>query len=240
MIVTKCENCYFYKDDVCGFDIPQTLLHNFPMVFSSKNIQNNVIYNFYCPYARTSEWVAQKKEIVDESGIVKEILESRPTISFIYFIDNNWDNFTTNLSILKNIKYDYIYFVIKNSFDINKSQYIEFIENNEFQNWKLHAILEDEMTESEIIDMILSSTSIKTDLIYTINNKYEILLDSIDTVLNTFNLLRYHKVVFLPNDIFSFHNIVIPMNLWSNTHERFGLALSSLEEDNETIRLTLQ
>lgn len=241
MIVTKCENCYFYKDNTCEFDIPQTLLNNFPMVFTSKNIQNNLIYDFYCPYARTNEWIIKKKESANnDQDIIKEILESHPTISVIYFLDNNFDNFQNNLEILKNIKHAYIYIVTKISTDILQSKYLKLIEENKLKNWKFHAILDEAMTESEIIDMILSGAPIKTDIIYTMNNRYKILEDSVNTVLNTFNLLRYHQVVFLPNDIFSFHNIVIPMNLWIYCQERFGLALSELENDNETIKLILQ
>lgn len=234
MIVTKCENCCFFgSNNVCELNIPQTLLDSFPMVFSAKNIQDNTIYDFYCPYAKTKQWAFEQKQPIDYSSI----LESRPTFCFIYFIDDNFDSFLDNLKVIKNSKYNYIYFVERNS--TNKPKYVQSIETQELKNWKFHSILDDEMTESEIIDMILGNSTLPTELIYIINNKYQILSNDIDTVLNTFNLLRYHQVVFLPEDIFSFHNIVIPTSLWSYTSERIGLALTSLETDTETIKFRL-
>lgn len=234
MIATRCENCCFFRaNNTCEFNIPQTLLDNFPMVFSSKNFQNNTIYDFYCPYAKTKEWAAEQKEPIDYDSI----LESRPTFCFIYFIDDNIDNFIHNLTVIKNSKYNYVYFVERNN--VNKSEYIKKIEQNELKNWKFHSILDDEMTPSEIIDMILGNCNSTFELIYIINNKYQILSETVDTVLNTFNLLRYHQVVFLPNDIFSFHNIVIPTTLWNYSSERIGLALTNLDTDTETIKFTL-
>ena len=241
MIVTNCNKCCFYKDKTCEFNVPDILFNTFPMVFDDKKFQNDNIYDFYCPYARTQEWLDLKMS--DESstinGVMDEVLVQRPSYMMIYFINDNLENFEHNIKILSNNQHGYIYLVSKSNLKIDSKKYISILEDNKVKNWKYHSMVDDEMTECEIIDMILDSSKVETELIYIINNEFRIYQQDLETVLNSFNLLRYHEVVFLPSDIFTFHNIIIPKQLWKHTSKRIGLAFDSIIDDSTIIRLSI-
>ena len=241
MIVTKCDKCYFYQNKICSFNIKNILLDNFSMLFNHSNMKDDDIYDFYCPYARTNDWVEQKIQSGSTKlEIEKEILSNKPSFTLIYFLDDNEINMMSNLDVLISSGYKYIYFVARQNRVIQPKVLIEKIQSKKLQNWKLQYITDNDMTECEIIDMILDGSSYESELIYIINNKESISSEQIDTVLDTFNLLRSHEIVFLPTDILSFHNIVIPTNLWKHKSNRIGLALSLLENDTSAIKLTLQ
>jgi len=238
MIVTNCNKCSFYENHECQFHMPDILLKTFPMVFNESKFQNDQIYDFYCPYARTAEWLKVKTDAgLSDDAIMNEVLSQKPSYTIIYFVDDNLQNFENNIQILSSNDYGYMYLVSKSQ--NNNKLYLSILEKYKTKNWKYHAILDQEMTECEIIDMILDASSIETELVYVINNKYSIDQDNIETILNTFNLLRYHQVVFIPEDIFTFHNIVIPMQLWKYKSKRIGLAFEELENDSTIIRFSI-
>lgn len=254
MIITKCKKCIFaaISDGIqtgCSFDIPQSVISDYPTIYDNKLIHITKgyyeLHNFYCPYARTTEW---KETIEHQNGVVEDVLyhETKIKYNLITLLNqNNLNNFYKNISTFFTQPFipSYISLISRN---INETQIKGIIDHiSKFDNlceWKLHNIIDNDMTPSETIDFALDNNLLtnKYNLLMIMNNDYIMQQDFLYTVNKTINSFIQKKAVILPKNILSFNNIVIPTNLYETMDNKIGLVLDHLDNTNDTYKFCIE
>ena len=245
MIITKCKKCIFAISENniqtgCSLSIPSTIVEEYPHIYiqeTQKVVDGYYeLHNFYCPYARTSEW---KEAIISNKLDIETAIynETKIRYNLIMLIDNETiDNLFANLLECFSGLYppSYVSLITRNIKANDIQRIIDFISKIEkVCPWKLFNILDNEMTHSEVIDFCLENNLLLDiyNLLVVINNKYKISNRFMESVNNIVNSFIEKQAVIIPTDLFSFTNIVIPTQLYQAMQNKIGLVLDYLDRD---------
>ena len=254
MIITKCKKCVFAISDQdtqtgCSLSVPQSILTEYPNVYTEdtlKIVDNYYeLQDFYCPYARTSEWqeAILAKEVKIDTAIYNEV---RIKYNLVMLIEQeDLENLFANLIIACDSEYppSYITLITRNIDQQSIKNIMLFMKSREdVCLWKMFNILDNEMTHSETIDFSLDNNLLldKYNLLVIMNNHYMIpnhFLAAADSIVNGF---IEKKAVIIPTNLLSFTNMVIPTNLYQAMENKIGLALDHLDNTNDIYKFCIE
>lgn len=239
---TRCEKCAFkvIEDNIqtgCKFDIINKIL-NYNNVYSTKNIildhNSYILENFYCPYARTQEWVDAIQDNIEDQVV---LTTHQKYYMVIIVNDTNIDNC---LFILNNIISETLlpYRISISCIQLNKEN-IEKLQQFCINNisklnivWKIHNLLDAESTDSEAVDVALeTSLPDEANMICVFNAAFEYKQIYLHNIYDIINMHLYKPVAVVSADQ-AIHNICIPKNLYMAFHKKIGLVLDYMYNDD--------
>jgi hypothetical protein len=249
---TKCEKCVFAltgdgHQTGCFFDIPETIVTQYASVYNKKQTLVETssgfwkLMNFTCPLALTT----QAKEYltsngVDANNIGNTMLElTRHKYYLVYFLDDNLDTFETNLEQLSKhfCKPSYISFVKKTT-KHTPLEIMGVLNKYNMCQWKLHDIVEPNLTDSEIIDMILDTNlgTQDTKALSVWYNDCYLPADYFDKINETMNYFL-NKPAYVTANTDGFNGLFLPFAAYTSNHNKINLTLQTLKEDHEVHQL---
>lgn len=197
---TKCEKCIFKitendKQTGCIFDIKDILTKNYRGLYDDNNfiVNNNywTIKNFRCPYARTQEWLEVLNRDSEYDAVQKVIEDAVIPCYCVILMDSVDDDVN---EIIDDMSLNNIYHPIYLSFILTKkSRYTpknlaEILNQNNLPKWKIHFIIDEQSTISEMIDMALD-TNLNNTSASIIIIKYA------DTIYKTNFIQRVNEII---------------------------------------------
>lgn len=253
MLNTKCEKCIFVqtndgKQTGCKFDIPSTIVDNYPSVYpkdTTISVQSNGFWKlmkFVCPVALTE---TGKQYLIDngtDPGQVGDTILSltKNPYYLIYFLDDNIKSLESNLKqLLSNFcQPAYISFVKRTKIHSAKT-IIDILNTHKLPQWKLHDIVDTTRPDNEIVDMILDTNLGANDsrLLSIWYNKYMMPIDYYDKVNESMNYFLHKKAYFDRINDEDFNGLFIPFSSYVNHHKKINFTMQSLNEDMDAHKL---
>lgn len=246
MINTKCEKCIFkiMKNSVqigCQQNIDKNI-KKLKSIYSNKTINKDgntwVINNYYCRYARLTEWlnILEEKEIDLKEQLLKET--TIPYALFQYVDENNIKNIADIAGNINDSQFkpNIVIFVCKKSQSQNTSKdLVKSLEEMSLEfKWKLIYILEDRMSFVDSMNFS-AQNNIKLDNII-IMSKNSIGTNALDSINYIFQNTVNKKIIVSKNlNKDDFDILCFPGNLWRVSNSNIYNALDIIEEDLETI-----
>lgn len=253
---TRCENCIFRINEEnssqigCSLNIIEKML-SYKEIYSKDNIKNiNGYYtlkNFYCPFAKTKEWMQHMMNNNPDIDLLKEaIMSAHQTYYMVLLVkDNNINNAIEIIdglaqqeltpSMLSIIYIGDQQDSINSLLDLCKSSFA-----TKKIIWKIHKIIDTSSTDSEAVDQCLeTSLTENTNMVLILNADYT---NSVDILYHIYDIVNFHLnkplAILSPSPIV--HNICIPYNLYAIFYKKIGLVLDYLHNiDNEGIKYYL-
>lgn len=245
-MITKCKQCIFAneidsKQTGCSLRVPESLIENYPDIYSNEqiNIVNNFyeIENFYCSFARTKEWLSSIEQ--DNKSYLEQLKQETNIKYLLLLIIENLNNLWSNLQTVSKCENHpaYICLVCRNMDEKKIKEIVSYMEKNSTIPWKLHNILDSEMTTSEAIDLALAGNldQNKYNLLCIMNNNKllsDIFFSACNSIMNSF---VNKMVAILLNDPVCFDRIMIPISLFKAMNSSIGIVLDYLYYESEDV-----
>lgn len=165
MPTTNCKNCKFVIKNNgfqtgCFFNVKDSLLYNYPDIYSESNFTEKDGYweisDYICTYMRSLDY--ETNDPVSDLANYRNI-----RILLVYFLNDDIDNFVSNIRKLSNSNISPAYLSIIGEYGISDATVddtIDFLNSNSFCNWKLHRLVR-ELNEFESVDLALTNTARK-------------------------------------------------------------------------------
>jgi hypothetical protein len=253
MINTKCDQCIFKvldnnnKQIACSFHIDDILINNYPDIYPSTTINKDneywVLENFKCVFGRTESWLKSYTDFFGRSdNITRYILEQLQIRYYaVLLCDGSFKEFTHTIDIISttNNRPQFISVILPANKHDERKQYAEYLENSELPKWKLHSILDLEITDAEMLDVCISTNYESSNSDYLIVKYTSTVLtsDFYDRINELINFCVGKKVVVIPNSKENFDGLSIPLSLYKAYDNAIGIAYYDLLNDDSVYKI---
>jgi hypothetical protein len=242
MINTKCGACIFHDSRSCDLNVPENMVSLYPSIYSENNftidsLNNLVIKNFCCPYARTKEW----KTIVENQNLDifdTIIQETKPKNHLVLLLINDTDKCIEKINRLISVDGEFISLVGKNLEKDTIDSIISVMNDSTYKNkWKISNVLDPETTICEMIDTAIENNfDINNSSLLTIMNcVFDIDFSFFNKTRNIIHYFLNQPAVIIPKNILDYHNMAIPISLFQHMHKKLGLVLDYIETTKDPI-----